>query len=127
MKNFLLVGLGGALGAILRYAIGLIPVNERFSFPIKTFAINIIGCFIIGLIAAFSARQNGLNEKTVLLLKAGFCGAFTTFSTFALESESLIKSGKSGIALAYILLSVCVGILAVFAAEALAKNKFYLF
>ncbi len=121
MLKCLIVGLGGAVGAMLRYLIGLIPLKEGFIFPVKTLFINILGCFVIGLLVALSIKLNNLNEKTILFLKAGFCGGFTTFSTFALESSDLIKGGHTGLAVLYICLSLLLGILAVLGAQLMIK------
>ena len=76
----------GAVGAICRYLITLLPVHPENGFPIKTFMINVIGSFVIGLVAALAAK-NAMNPKAVLFLKVGICGGFTTFSSFALETE----------------------------------------
>lgn len=116
MINCLLVGAGGAAGAILRYLIGLLSFPSKNGFPLKTFLINVIGCFAIGIIAAL-AEKNSLSPKLVLFLKVGVCGGFTTFSSFALETQTLIQKGSSLIASLYVALSVLFGILAVFAAE----------
>ena len=115
MLNIIAVGLGGFVGAVCRYLIGLIPVNEVTQFPIKTFLINIIGCIVIGIIAVAATKNNELNPHLLLFLKVGVCGGFTTFSTFALESADLIRNGL--MALAYMLGSVIVGVGVVFAIE----------
>ena len=112
--NIIIVGFGGAVGAICRYLITLLPVHPENGFPIKTFMINVIGSFIIGLVAA-----NAMNPKAVLFLKAGICGGFTTFSSFALETEGLLEKGSAGIAMLYVILSLVCGVLAVFTAERL--------
>ena len=122
MLNCLAVALGGALGSVLRYLIGLIPVNERFLFPIKTFAINVIGCFVIGLVTALALKSNNLNPKLVLFLKVGICGGFTTFSTFALETSTLLKNGHAGMAALYMILSIAVGIGFVLMAEFIVRK-----
>ncbi|MDD6550804.1 MAG: fluoride efflux transporter CrcB [Lachnospiraceae bacterium] len=116
MIKCLIVGAGGAIGAIGRYLIGLLPMNPENGFPVKTFLINVIGCFIIGIIAAL-ADKNAVNPNLVLLIKVGICGGFTTFSSFALETEGLIAKGSTGVALMYVILSLICGVLAVFAAE----------
>ena len=118
--NVIIVGLGGALGAIFRYLITLLPVNPENGFPMKTFLINVIGSFVIGLVAALAAK-NAMNPKAVLFLKVGICGGFTTFSSFALETEGLLEKGSTstGIAMLYVTLSLVCGVLAVFAAERL--------
>lgn len=118
MIECLIVAFGGAIGAVLRYLIGLIPLSQKSGFPIKTFLINVIGCFIIGIIAAL-AEKNSLNPKIVLFIKVGFCGGFTTFSSFALETQGLLEKGSVFIAILYIILSILVGIFAVFGAEKL--------
>ncbi len=115
----MMVGIGGFVGSILRYLISLIPINEKFVFPIKTLVTNICGAFIIGLIVALALKRPDMDPKTTLLIKTGFCGGFTTFSTFALESSDLIGKGQWGIAGVYMILSVTMCILAVVAAEAL--------
>ena len=69
MINCVVVGIGGAIGSILRYLISLIPIKESFLFPIKTFAVNIIGCFLIGCVVAFVSKNSTLNPKLVLFLK----------------------------------------------------------
>ena len=115
----LVVGIGGFIGSVLRYLISLVPVNEKFSFPIKTFITNVIGAFIIGMIVALALKRPDMDPKTTLLIKTGFCGGFTTFSTFALESSDLIGKGQWGIAVTYMVLSVVMSILTVVAAEAI--------
>lgn len=115
--NIIAVGLGGFVGAVCRYLMGLIPVNEVTQFPIKTFIINIIGCIVIGIIAVVATKNNTLNPRWLLFLKVGVCGGFTTFSTFALESTELIKNGNGYIALMYMLGSVIVGVSVIFAIE----------
>ena len=117
MLNCLVVALGGGIGACLRYLIGLIPLKEPFTFPVKTLFINILGCFVIGLIAAIAAKTTSLSPRTVLFIKTGLCGGFTTFSTFALETETLIKTGHIGIAILYVALSVVVGVGLAFAGQ----------
>ena len=121
MIKCLIVGAGGAIGAIGRYLMGLLPMNPENGFPLKTFLINVIGCFIIGIIAAL-ADKNAVNPNLVLLIKVGICGGFTTFSSFALETEGLIAKGSTGVALMYVILSLVCGVLAVFAAEKMVGN-----
>ncbi|MBE6354750.1 fluoride efflux transporter CrcB [Treponema sp.] len=117
MLNCFVVALGGGIGACLRYLTGLIPIKEPFTFPIKTLVINLLGCFVIGLIAALAVKNTSLSPKTVLFIKTGLCGGFTIFSTFALETETLIKTGHIGIAVLYVALSVVVGVGLVFAGQ----------
>lgn len=110
MLNILAVGVGGFIGAVCRYLIGLVPVNETLVFPIKTFLINVVGCMVIGLIAAVTSKNSSWNPQVVLFMKVGLCGGFTTFSTFALETTDLLKNGHSMVAFLYVLSSVLVGV-----------------
>lgn len=110
--NCIAVGVGGCIGAVLRFLIGLIPVKETVLFPIKTFGINMAGCLLIGLLAVLMTRtaNDTFPEWLGLFLKVGICGGFTTFSTFALESTDLIRNGHAGVAFAYMILSVVIGV-----------------
>lgn len=121
MTNCIAVGLGGFIGATLRYLIGLIPVCETTLFPVKTFFINITGCIAIALVALLASKGSLPNPKLVLFLKTGICGGFTTFSTFALESTTLIKSGHPKVVFLYMILSVLVGVGTIFATELVLK------
>lgn len=116
MTAFIFVGLGGAIGAMLRYAISLIPVKT--SFPILTLITNVIGALFIGMIVAYAMKHN-VSSNVVLLLKTGVCGGFTTFSTFSLEAYTLMKDGKPTSAILYALLSLVLCIVAVMAGEQL--------
>lgn len=103
--GFLFVGLGGAVGAMLRYAISLIPYKG--GFPLLTFVTNILGALIIGFIVGYASKRN-VNDSLMLFLKTGLCGGFTTFSTFSLEAYNLFVSGSKILAACYAVLSaVC--------------------
>lgn len=119
MAECLFVGIGGFIGSVCRYLIGLIPLSPSNGFPVKTLVINVAGAFAIGLIAAAAAKNADMSPRIVLLLKTGICGGFTTFSTFALEISDLVRGGSWAAAAAYMLLSLILGVAAVFAAEAL--------
>jgi CrcB protein len=121
MGEIIAVGLGGMIGSILRYLIGLIPVG-KLNFPIKTFVINIVGAFVIGLVAAYSLKHANVDPKLVLFLKVGICGGFTTFSSYALETTDLMKSGHMALGLCYVILSIILGILAVMLGEWLINH-----
>ncbi len=113
MKQFLLVFLGGGIGSLLRYIISR-TFNTYFQhFYLGTFLVNIIGCLIIGLVLGISFKSNLLSQNQTLLLTTGFCGGFTTFSTFALENQSLLKSGEILHFSFYTIASIAVGIFAV--------------
>ncbi len=113
MKQMALVFLGGGLGSLVRYTISK-ALNGQFQhFFLGTFAVNILGCFLIGLILGISAKGNYLSENQVLFLATGFCGGFTTFSTFAYEKHALLTSGALWHFWFYMGLSVITGIVAV--------------
>lgn len=103
MIDFIFVALGGAVGAIGRYCISLIPVKTEF--PILTLLTNIIGAILIGFIVGFSENTDRLSRNTLLFLKTGLCGGFTTFSTFSLEAWNLIDSKQYLSGSIYIILS----------------------
>ena len=117
MLNCLVVGAGGFVGAVCRYLIGLVPIQENFIFPIKTFGINVLGCILIGVITVMSMKNANISPQVLLFLKVGVCGGFTTFSTFALETSDLMKNGHSGLAFLYVIGSVLIGVSVVFAIE----------
>lgn len=121
MLNCLLVGLGGFIGAALRYLISMIPIKNPDSFPINTFIINIAGAFAIGCIAFAVSKNENIDPKLLLFLKVGICGGFTTFSTFSLETAELIKGGCVITALIYVLASVVLSVLAVMLPQLVLK------
>ena len=117
MLNCLVVALGGGIGACLRYLLGLIRLTGPFIFPLKTLVLHLLGCFVIGLVASLALKNSSLSSKLVLFVKTGLCGGFTTFSTFALETETLIKTGQSEQAVLYVALSVVAGVGLAFAGQ----------
>lgn len=121
MLNCLFVGIGGFVGSILRYLVGLLPIETENGFPVKTLVINIVGAFLLGLITAMAAKNKSLNPQVILMLRVGVCGGFTTFSTFAYESTELMRSGHMATGIIYICASMVLGVLAVFAAQMLVK------
>ena len=122
MIECIVVGTGGFIGAVCRYLIGMIPLKEGCVFPIKTLMINIVGSFLIGIVTALAIKTDFLNPRIVLFLKAGICGGFTTFSSFALETTDLMKDGKMHLAAIYTVLSVTLGALAVFAGQGIIRK-----
>lgn len=114
MINCVIVGIGGFIGAVIRYLIGLIPVSPQNGFPVKTLLINIVGAFVIGLTVAVGAKKEW-NPQLILFLKVGICGGFTTFSSFALETNQLIEQGDIWSAGLYVALSIIGGLAAVYA------------
>ena len=121
MLDCLAVGLGGFAGSVLRYLAGKLPLQSPEGFPYVTLMINVLGSFAIGLIAAAAAKHADIDPRLVLFLRVGLCGGFTTFSTFSSETFSLLRAGSYVGAAAYVLLSVLLGVLAVFLAHALVK------
>lgn len=117
IKQILLVGAGGAVGSVLRF-LSSVFINriELFAFPVATFIVNIVGCFCIGLFANLVPTNN-----IRLLLITGFCGGFTTFSTFASENLTLINNNQMPLAFVYTLSSCVIGVCAVWLGMYLAK------
>lgn len=120
--KYLWIGLGGALGAIARYAIGL-WFAERFGrLPYGTFVVNISGCFAIGLVIAIFGGRTPLPELWRYALLIGFIGAYTTFSTFELETFQAVQDGFSGVAILNIAMSVGIGYAAVWLGFAAGRH-----
>ncbi|MDR1760442.1 MAG: fluoride efflux transporter CrcB [Fibrobacter sp.] len=122
MIPVLLVGLGGAFGSISRYLTS-VAVHRFFSAPfyLGTFAVNILGCFLAGILIAVIEKQEWGNSHLRWLLITGFCGGFTTFSAMSLESLTLIKSGRVWECLAFNIASILLGLLVVFVGSSLLR------
>lgn len=119
----LLVALGGALGASLRYLVGQWTLaNLGPEIPVGTWSVNILGGLAIGILAGWLARSDTETEPLRLLLGVGVLGGFTTFSAFSLEVFTMIQRGDLGLAAAYAVSSVAGSIIAVFAGVALARG-----
>lgn len=114
MKQILLVFLGGGIGSVFRYLLGK-GINHYFSliFPLGTFIANILGCLLIGVVFGLVSKSK-VNAEWVLLLTTGFCGGFTTFSSFAYENKVLLEEGNYLYFFAYVAGSILVGFAAVF-------------
>jgi|SRR6476469_6054943 len=117
LKNILLVAAGGAAGSALRYLLSLMIGNK--SFPYATLTINIIGCFVIGLVLGYFSKEDQLPWR--LLLATGLCGGFTTFSAFSAETLLLLQQQRFIPALIYISVSVVLSVTATFAAFQMIK------
>ncbi|MFD2541094.1 fluoride efflux transporter CrcB [Lacinutrix gracilariae] len=121
MKNLLLVFVGGGFGSVLRYIIGKYLNNTENGIPYGTFLANILGSLLIGFILGYALKHNSLSSNQTLLLATGFCGGFTTFSTFAYENHVFLKSGDFTSFAIYTIASFVLGFLAVFSGMYLAK------
>ena len=113
LKALLLVGLGSGLGGMCRYLVSQLLVTTQNGFPWGTFTVNIVGSLLIGLLWGLSSRFPSLSPVLTLLFMVGFCGGFTTFSTFSREGLSLLQTQNYTLFLLYTLGSVVLGILAV--------------
>ena len=108
--NLVLLSLGGALGAMARYKLGILILrHEKHTFPLGTFLINTTGALLLGIICGL-----GLTGNPYLLLGDGFCGAFTTFSTFAVESVRLVQGKAIQKSILFVVLSVSIGLVCFF-------------
>jgi CrcB protein len=121
MKQVLLVFIGGGFGSVARYLLGKFLNNSDGGIPLGTFAANILGSLLIGIILGLAAKNDTLTQSQTLLLATGFCGGFTTFSTFAYENYSFLKSGDFMAFALYAIASFAVGILAVFGGMYVSK------
>lgn len=112
LRSFLLVGAGGAIGSMARYGVAFAISKVASETHIATFLINIVGSLIIGLLFGMASKQQLLAGGSAwLFLASGFCGGFTTFSTFALENITLVQKGQSFTALTYTAASIVLGLL----------------
>ena len=114
MRRYLLIAVGGALGAMLRYFIGKVAA-EHFGtrFPVGTLSINVSACFMIGFILEYLTQHTGLNPAWRYTFAIGFIGAYSTFSTFEWEIWSELTSGAFWIGILYVAVSLIVGLIAV--------------
>lgn len=110
IRNLFLVGLGGALGSILRYGSSLV-INSKY-YPWSTLVVNITGSLVIGLVVGISYRNEAFSYNWKLFLTTGICGGFTTFSAFSIENMALLQNDRYLVAFSYITGSVLFGIMA---------------
>ncbi len=119
----LAIAVGGAVGSVCRYLLGL-AIQNRIGgdFPIGTLLINISGSLVLGFLLRYALMSAEISPITRALLTTGFCGGYTTFSTFSYETVALIEDGWYGRAGAYVVLSVVVSLLGTFLGLQLART-----
>lgn len=121
IKQLVLVGLGGGIGSVFRYLTSILTSKYYANtFPLATFVTNVLGCFIIGLLIGYFANSNTDNNLKLLFI-TGFCGGYTTFSTFAAENIALLQNNNYITLITYTIASVLIGFLAVGLGLMLAK------
>lgn len=120
MKNLLYVMFGGAIGAALRYLVGMACSRLAWtSMPLGTLSVNLLGCFLLGLLMALGQKYASFSGASYLMLTVGVCGAFTTFSTFSADTIRMMDNGQWCVALLYLTLSLIGGFLLFFLARKL--------
>lgn len=122
LRSLIIVGAGSFAGGALRYLTSQLMKPVSDGFPFGTFCVNIIGCFLIGLLYGLFAKYSSTSSDWCLLLTTGLCGGFTTFSTFCNESVSMAQNGNWGTLALYIGGSVALGLLAVLLGSAVAAK-----
>ena len=122
LKYMLYVGIGGAVGSIVRYLTHLVFTRFQVqTFPVATLMVNSIGCFLIGLLMNISGRPSWLEHDIKLLLVTGFCGGLTTFSTFSYENIQMLQQGNTTGFISYSIISYAGGLAAVYAGILVGK------
>lgn len=119
---YLFVAIGGMCGAVSRHFLFSLLAEKSLKFPYSTFVVNIIGCFLMGVIVEIFAQKSHLPAEIKLLLTTGFLGAFTTFSTFSLDIVELFNKSSVLSGLSYITLSVVCGVLSLYGAICLVRS-----
>ena len=114
LLNVILVGAGGFIGSVARYLIYLFMKPQNSTFPVGTLTVNVVGCFLIGLLAAYAERSLPARSSLMLFLSTGLLGGFTTFSAFGLETVTMIRDRQLTLAITYVFLSLLLGLSAVF-------------
>ena len=110
LKTILLVGTGSFLGGVSRYMVSVLMKGDASGFPWATLTVNLLGCFIIGFVGGLIAKLSGPSNNWSFLIITGFCGSFTTFSTFAKDSVAMLQANNIAEFSLYIAVSVIFGI-----------------
>jgi len=122
MKQVLLIFLGGGMGSVLRYLISSHFNSSENQLYLGTFLVNIIGCLLLGLVLGISMKNSWMSSETTMLLGVGFCGGFTTFSTFSVEIHALLRVGNFSMFFLYVAASILIGVLSVILGLWLSKG-----
>ncbi|MBY0578480.1 MAG: fluoride efflux transporter CrcB [Burkholderiales bacterium] len=125
MKSILLVALGGALGSVARYKLSgwVLHHTAQWRFPVGTFAVNVFGCLVIGILAGLAVKDDSFSANARVFLFTGILGGFTTFSAFGLETFNLLRRGEILVAGSNIALSILVGLLALWLGFSAVPHK----
>lgn len=122
IKTFMIVGIGSFFGGGCRFLLSKVVQNMiEYSFPLGTMVVNILGCFLIGLFYGLFDRGGLMNPDLKMFLTVGFCGGFTTFSTFMNENFQLLKDGNFFYVALYVSISLFVGLLALYFGHLIIK------
>jgi CrcB protein len=119
LKQLLLVGLGGGTGSIFRFLVSKITFSN--GFPWATLIVNLIGCFLIGLLTGIAAKNQVIDANMKLLLITGFCGGFTTFSAFSMENIQMFQNADYLNLALYLIISIVFGLATVFCGLLLSR------
>ncbi len=121
LKEIIAVFIGGGLGSVLRFLVNKIEIISENNFPYSTFISNFLGCFFLGLVLGYFIKNENPDSILFVFLTVGLCGGFTTFSSFSNESLQLIQNGEILTFLTYLLGSLVVGIVSVYAGTIMFK------